>query len=254
MGRLLELSKNVVRILFATPQRKDDRLQMRAWFVFYLAYMIAVCFISNWGFLNSANLDRPWAKSVWFLGLFVFYFSLACSYIPLPTAWLVLLLASPSGGLTFLPPFWRVLAVAGLGALATGVSHTNEYHVLVYLLRLGKIHLIKETRIYRWAEKQFKTWPFGLQFLFNVLPVPADPSRWLAALSGYPLPKFFCAQALGRFVRYGALAFVAESLKLTLVQVIIISAALVVLSFAAVTIQKLRQKKEAEPPIDITTA
>ncbi len=248
---MLELSKNILRFLFATPQRKEDRLQIRAWFVFYVLYMIAVCFISNWGFLHSVNPDMPWARTVWFLGLFVFYFSLACSYIPLPTAWLVLLLASPAGGLTILPPFWRIMAVAGLGALATGISHVNEYHFLVYLLRLGKIHLIKETRIYRWAEKQFQFWPFGLQVLFNIFPVPADPSRWLAALSGYPLTKFFFAQALGRFVRYGVLAVVAESLKLTLVQVIIVSAALIVLSFAAVTVQRFRQKREIEPPVNV---
>ena len=30
-----------------------------------------------------------------------------------------------------------------------------------------------------------------LQVVLNIVPVPADPVRWLAILSGYPLGKYF---------------------------------------------------------------
>ncbi|MFA5864288.1 MAG: hypothetical protein WC975_06330 [Phycisphaerae bacterium] len=232
--------KNLLLYIFATPQRKDDVLHIRAWFLFYALYMIAVCILSNWGYVHYSRTGDNIAKAVWFLGLFVFYFSLACTYIPLPTVWLILLLASPVCGLAILTPFWWVVMVAGLGAFATSISHTNEYHFITYLLRLGKIHLLKQTRIYLWAHKQFKVWPFLLLVVFNVLPVPADPVRWLAIISGYPLVKFFLANWIGRFFRYGILAVIAESLKLNLIHIIIISAALIVLSLAGVVFQHIR--------------
>jgi len=238
-----EKIKTFLRYIFATPQRKDDNLNMRAWFIFYVLYMAIVCVISQWAFTRYFEGNQAWAQTVWYLGLYVFYLSLACTYVPLNTGIAVLFLASPTGGLTVLSPFWRIIAVAGLGAMATGVAHTNEYHMIAYLLRLGKVYKIKETRVYRWAEKYFKLWPFMLLVVFNIVPIPADPPRWLAIMSGYPLPKFFLAQWVGRFLRYTALAVVAEYLQLTLMQIIGICILLVAISIAGVVVQRFRRQK-----------
>jgi surface polysaccharide O-acyltransferase-like enzyme len=81
-----------------------------------------------------------------------------------------------------------------------------------------------------------------LLVIFNVLPLPADPIRWLAIISQYSLTKYFLAQWVGRFIRYAILATVAKSLKLTFVQIIIICTALFVISGLIALVQRFRQR------------
>lgn len=241
--------KKTVRYLIATPQRMDDGLHMRRWFAFFCLFLAAVALASNWGLSCYSDSGTPWGRTIWLLCLYVFYFAIACTYVPLPTVWFVLFLASPVDGLTMLPTPARIFAVAAIGALATAVSHVNEYHTLAYLLRLGKVHKIRETRVYHWAEGQFKIWPFMLQVTLNIVPVPADPIRWLAILSGYPLIKYFLAQWLGRFIRYGIMAGMAVWLGLNLKQIAMIQGALFVVAIGSFIAHRLTMKngKTVEP-------
>jgi membrane protein YqaA with SNARE-associated domain len=236
--------RKISRLFFATPQRHDDRLNMRVWFAVFCLFLAAVAMTSNWGFARYCDNSAVWAKSVWLVCLYIFYFAIACTYIPLPTAWFVLFLASPSDGLTILPPGWRVAAVAVIGGLATAISHVNEYHVIAYLLRLGRIHQIRETRVYRWSERQFKVWPFTIQVVLNIAPVPADPSRWLASMAGYSVYKFFLAQWLGRTIRYGFLAVASIYFALTLKQIAMIQAALMLVTLVMFIMHQLYSKRQ----------
>jgi len=213
--------------MFATPQARGDRLRMRHWFYFYVACLAGVCLVclKAVGIYTLTGNTTAWA--IWLLGLYFFYLSLACTFVPLPTSWFVLLLASPAGGLGIDWPY-RVLLVGGVGAAATALSHVNEYHLINYMLRLGSASVIRQSRAYKWAEGLFLYSPFLLQVAFNVLPIPADPGRWLATLHRYPLPKFIAAQWLGRFIRYTVMGIVAETFALTVWQIAAIQAALLV--------------------------
>ncbi|NLE30569.1 MAG: hypothetical protein GX629_12965 [Phycisphaerae bacterium] len=237
-----------MRYLIATPQRTDDGLHMRRWFAFFCLFLAAVTIGSHWGFSCYSTGGGEWGRTIWLICLYVFYFAIACTYVPLPTVWFVLFLASPNDGLTMLPTGMRIFMVAGVGAFGSAVSHLNEYHTLAYLLRLGKAHKIRETRVYRWSEKQFQTWPFMLQVVLNIVPVPADPVRWLAILSGYPLGKYFLAQWLGRFVRYGIMAGMSVWLGLNLKQIAMIQGGLFVVAIGSFVAHRLmmRNGKSAE--------
>jgi len=241
--------------LVATPTVQRDRLNLRAWFVVFCVYLAAVALASHWGLTRYVETEAEWARTLWLLGLYVFYFSLACTFVPIPTTWFVLFLASPVGGLP-LGGLERVLVVGGLGALATGMAHLNEYHVIAFFFRLRWLHRVKETRLYAWAERLFLTAPFSIQFAFNIIPIPADPARWLAILYGYPLPKFFLAHALGRFVRYGLLAATASLLRLGVVEILVIQAALVVLAAGRTGLswRRRRRARAAAPPTEGDTA
>jgi membrane protein YqaA with SNARE-associated domain len=234
--------RKTVRYLIATPQRTDDGLHIRRWFIFFCLFLATTALLSHWGLSCYSDSGNQWCKMLWLLCLYVFYFAIACTYVPLPTVWFVLYLASPTDGLTMLPTAMRIFTVAGIGALATAISHLNEYHTLAYLLRLGKVHKIRETRVYRWAEGQFKTWPFMLQVALNIVPVPADPVRWLAIFSRYPLAKYFLAQWLGRFIRYGIMAGMAVCLGLNLKQIAMIQGALFVVAIGSFIIHRLTMK------------
>lgn len=227
----------------ATPNVKRDRLHMRVWFAVYCLYLAAVALGSLWALDQSARTGAAWSGTVWLLGLMVFYLSLASTFVPVPTSWLILLMASPAGGLV-MGPVWRVLAVASLGAMATAISHVNEYHLICYLLRLGKIHRVRETRAYRWAEGLFSGSPFLLQVGFNVLPLPADPARWMAIGCGYPLRKFFAAHWTGRFVRYGLMGLAAEVLSLTLWEIVGIQVVLLAIPAARIVVKRMTSRPE----------
>ena len=228
--------RKLVEFIVATPAVKRDRLNMRAWFAAFCMYLAALAVVSLGAFDRYSDTGSDWGRAVWLFGLYLFYFSLACTFVPIPTSWFILFLASPVGGLP-LGALWRVMVVAALGALATGVSHVNEYHVISYLLRLGRIHRVKETRIYQWSERQFVISPFLLQVAFNVIPAPADPVRWLAAIYGYPLGRFFLAHSLGRFIRYSLMALAAEVLELTLWQIAAIQCAIVAIAFSRMAVK-----------------
>jgi membrane protein YqaA with SNARE-associated domain len=229
-----------------------DRLNLRAWFALYCVYMTVVVLLSLWGCRSFTESGTTWGEVVCWVGMYVFYFSLACTFVPLPTSWFVLFLASPQGPLD-LNPIFRVALVAAIGGAATGIAHLNEYHVISYLLQLGKIHRVRETRIYIWAENIFKTSPFMLQMWFNVVPVPADPVRWLAIIYRYPRVKFFLAHASGRTIRYGVLAVAAVIFALSARQIVIIQMLLVILAIGKIFLPRLRSVRVITKPAEEQT-
>jgi len=232
----------LAKFIFATPNVKRDRLAMRKWFVMFCVYLAAVAAASLWGFNWYSTTGSSTGRTIWLFGLYVFYLSLACTFVPIPTSWFVLFLASPVGGVAMWPA-GRVLAVAAIGAFATAVAHINEYHVISYLMRLGKMDRVKRLRAYEWAERIFKLSPFLLQVTFNVIPIPADPARWAATIYGYPLGRFFLAHWVGRFIRYGLMAVAAEVIELTVVQIMLIQVALVVLAGANLAWRHVRSSR-----------
>jgi len=235
----------LIKLLTATPSAKHDRLNMRLWFATFCVYLAAVTAASLLALQWYGRTGCDAGRAIGLFGMFVFCFSIACTFVPIPTSWFVLLLASPVGGIA-LEPLPRVLIVAALGAFATAVSHVNEYHVICYLLRLGRAHRLKETRVYKWAEELFELSPFLLQLTFNVVPFPADPARWMAIIYGYPLGKFFLAHWIGRFIRYTLLAMTAEIMELTVFQIGVIQVTLVLLAIVNVIWRRGRSSK-ADP-------
>ena len=243
---MTEFKKKIIRWLFATPQSTDDKLNIRGWFYFYLGCLVCAVVLctKSFSYYEATGSEIAWSAAL--LSLYCIYFSLACTFVPLPTSWFVLLLASPVSGLA-LDPLGRVLLVGALGAGATAVAHVHEYYLISYLLRLGKMRTIRQTRIYLWAQRIFLLAPFLLQVVFNIIPIPADPARWLAIMYRYPLKKYFLAHWLGRFIRYTLMAAAAAMLALTIRQIIIIQAVLLTLAVVKVG-WGIRQKKPPEAP------
>jgi membrane protein DedA with SNARE-associated domain len=66
--------------------------------------------------------------------------------------------------------------------------------------------------MYKSAVGWFERAPFALLFIFNLLPIPIDVARMLAATHRYSRWPFAAANFLGRFIRYGIIAWVTYSL------------------------------------------
>ncbi|MBN1844190.1 MAG: hypothetical protein JW810_00795 [Sedimentisphaerales bacterium] len=221
-----------------------DGLNLRRWFDFYLAAIGLMSMAALAGFYAYENSGSLPGRQVWLLGLYGFYLSLCCTFFPAPVAWIILLMASPLAGL-FDAQSWigrwgldatgalrlgdglTVVTVALVGAAATTLANLNEYHVITLLLRYGRVHRVRRTRLYRTASRWFALSPFGLILLFSFLPVPVDVVRWLAISNRYGRVPYAAANFLGRFGRYGLMAAAATCLQIGWRGIIAIQLALV---------------------------
>ncbi len=238
-------------ILLHSGQLTEERINLRRWFIFYILYMSLLALTalaeSNAQFRSGWHINLPFMRSslslqadgtLWLVALYLFYMSLCCTFFPAPTAWLVLLMASPvigfdivTTGNTYTDAILRIAAVATIGALGTAIANLNEYHIWVYLMRFGYVHKIRQTRLYTRALQWFGTSPFLLITVFSFLPVPVDVVRWLAISHYYNRFYYSLASFLGRLGRYGLLAAAATCLRLDTTAIIIIQ-----LSFAAIIV------------------
>ncbi|MCP4248384.1 MAG: hypothetical protein GY778_15155 [bacterium] len=197
--------------------------------------------VGRWSFAGYAAGD-PGARGWWLISIVLFYLSLCCLFFPAPTAWVVMLLASNEMALC--DPVWlRVVLVAALGAIATGVANLNEYHIITFLLRYGRIGQVRDTRLYRWADRWFAVSPFLVVAVFGFLPLPVDVVRWLAILARYRRWRYFAAYVVGRFPRYVIWALSAVWLDLNWRQIVIVQVLLVLAAGLAFLRSAVRRRR-----------
>ncbi len=202
----------------------------RGWFVFLVVWLAGLtgAALLLW---ESYEGGIAAARGAWLLVLMCFYLSLCNTFVPLPSAWIVLLAASPA--YSCLPNVWaNVVLVATVSGLATVVANLTEYHLLGYFLGLGLGRRIRGTRVYGWALRWFDWAPFKLLTLVAFVPVPVDAIRWMAILRGYSRWRFGLAYFVGRVPRYFLLAgcsvvFSLGGLEILLIQVGLVVAAIV---------------------------
>ena len=202
-----------------------DALGLRRWFAGYLAWLVLLTIAAQVS-LGWYEGGDPAARGVWLLALGLFYVSLCCLFFPAPTAWIVMLLASNEMHIIE-PPELRVVLVSVLCATATGIANLNEYHLITFLLRYGRIARVRDTRLYRWAVRWFSASPFMVVAVFGFLPLPVDVVRWLAILYRYSRVRYFLAYLVGRFPRYLIWSLSAVWLDLVWWQILLVQAALV---------------------------
>jgi membrane protein YqaA with SNARE-associated domain len=182
--------------------QRRDALSLRAWFgpfILLLAVVVAVYF---W------NGRSTLAGGIAFL---FGYLSLACTFLPLPTSWLIIWAAGPAeGGGLGLPP----LVVATVGALATAVANMHDYYLLTYLYRFRSVQKIRTTRLYHRVAGWYNRAPFATLAAASFLPIPIDFVRLLAISEGYSRLKFALGSLVGRWPRYLAFAILAEQFKM----------------------------------------
>jgi membrane protein YqaA with SNARE-associated domain len=203
---------------------------LRRWFLFYAVWLTGLCLLALWA-QDQHAAGMAHAQKLWLAAVYLFYLSLCCTFFPLPTAWIVMLLASREASLLDAVG-WRVLAVTTLGALATGIANLTEYHIWTVALRYRQVNRVRETRLFRWAGRWFHTSPFAVLVGFSFIPLPVDVIRWLAVACRYSRWRFFWAYFLGRWVRYGLLALSTVWLGLGMWHIVGVQAGLIVLAAA----------------------
>lgn len=224
----------------------------RVWFAFFALWMIGWAVVALAAF-QSAEQGTPSAWRLWVLALMCFYVSLCNGFVPTPTAWIVLLAASPDFALIEAPTL-RIVIVAVLATSATVVANLNEYHLLSYLLRFGLGRRVRQTKVYNWAVQWFDRAPFQLLMLIAFVPIPVDAVRWLATLRGYSRVRFALAYAVGRGPRYALFAWLAVMLQFEGWQIVAVQLGLVAFGVAGRVIWRLSSgRRQTEREVEAVT-
>jgi len=237
--------KGLARVLLASPDAGIGRVSLRVWFCLFLIWMTSLTVLARWGLVRY---EQGWlaGERVWLLAVYAFYLSLCCTFVPLPTTWIVMLAACDTVGLV--DSAWlRVLIVASVGALATCMANLNEYHIASFLLGFGWAGKVRRTRLYIRAAEWFAVAPFAVVALFGFLPIPVDVVRWLAIACRYPRVRYAGAYYVGRWPRYALLAAATTSLRLELWHIVLVQALLVLAALARIGAGVLRRRRRAGP-------
>lgn len=216
-------------------------IDLRRWFDLFLAWMIALAILLYAGRIYAEDGHRAGLVIAAFAG-YAFYLSLCNTFLPAPTTWAVMLVASNELALIG-SPVLRVVFVSLLGAVATSMANLNEYHVFTFFLQYGRIGRVRQTRLYRWASGWFSVSPFTIVTLFSFIPIPVDVVRWLAIAHQYSRRRFFVGCVIGRSLRYAIWAISAVSLNLSMRQIGILQAVLIVAALAKVLTSAIRRRR-----------
>ena len=249
----LTMHKKLLQFLLHAGHHADDKMALRRWFLFFVIFLAALALTATQSLHNYDLHPSGLSWRIWLTALYLFYMALCCTFFPAPTAWLVMLLASPA--IRFVPPdapvrlfpaasphantlaaAATITLIALLGALGTAIANLNEYYLITFLLRFGRSASYTANRFYQAALRYFQLSPFALMLAFNFLPIPIDLVRWLAISRRYSRPRYFLATFIGRALRYAILAATATCLAIGLRDILIIQCAiilLVILRYAA---------------------
>jgi membrane protein YqaA with SNARE-associated domain len=213
--------------LAKAPAVRD--ISARRWIVAFAVFLIVV----NTFYMISREVDGLARFQV--LTILLIYTSVACTFLPLPTAWIMLWAARETDP----------LSVALVGVLGTCMANLHDYYILNHLFGLDRIGKVKKTGFYRGAVKWFERAPFLTLTFASFVPIPIDVVRILAVSTGYSRLKYTLATFIGRFPRYLLLAWLGYELKLPNKAIFAVLIATVLIG-AAKGLSKLRKRRDYE--------
>jgi membrane protein YqaA with SNARE-associated domain len=183
-----------------TAAIRDTRdISARRWIASFAVFLVAAGAL----YLLSREVDS-FARFEIML-LLLIYTSVACTFLPLPTAWIVLWAARETDP----------LSVALIAAAGTCMANLHDYYILNYLFGIDRIGKVRKKGFYLSAVKWFERAPFLTLTIASFVPIPIDIVRILAVSTGYSRLKYTLATFAGRFPRYILLAWLGYELKLS---------------------------------------
>lgn len=166
---------------------------------------ISAAFLAADAALLWASGRTPGHPRLEVLSALLLYTSVAFTFLPLPTAWIVLWAAREAGP----------LPVALVATVGTCVANLHDYYIVSGLCRLGRVQRARRSRSYARAVAWFGRWPFLALAAASFLPLSVDAVRLLAISAGYPRRAYVLATFAGRFPRYLLLAVLGHELQLS---------------------------------------
>ncbi len=208
-----------------TAVRGSRDISAKRWIAVFAVFLVAAGAL----YLLSRRVESM--EKYELLLVLLLYMSVACTFLPLPTAWIILLVARETGP----------VSAALVGVAGTCMANLHDYYIINYLFGLERIGKLRETRFYDRAVRWFERAPFLTLSAASFVPIPIDVVRILAVSTGYSRTKYTLATFTGRFPRYLLLAWLGYELKLSN-RVIFIVFVVSVLIGAVKGLSKLRNR------------
>jgi membrane protein YqaA with SNARE-associated domain len=205
---------------------------MRRWFLFYGLYMAglavaialllrdqptsikdliaAIALLLHGDSSGFMDLIAHLSQAIKLL-FYAAWLSVSMTFLPLPTGPVIAAVATQKVAISH-NVVLTTLLVATIGAAASTIANVTDFHIFSLLLRQKRAGKIRNNRFSQKAEKWFARQPFQLLVIFNVLPIPVDVVRILAAMHQYPLKPFIAANFIGRWIRYAIIAVITFEL------------------------------------------
>jgi membrane protein YqaA with SNARE-associated domain len=212
-----------------TAPGKPRDISARRWILSFAVFIAAAGAL----YLLSREVE-PLARFEVLL-ILLLYTSVACTFLPLPTAWIILWAARETDPLSA-----SIIGVAG-----TCIANLHDYYIINHLFGIDRIGRVRDKGFYRSAVKWFERAPFITLSVASFLPIPVDVVRILAVSTGYSRLKYTLATLTGRFPRYLLLAWVGYELKLSNRAIFYVFVATVLIG-AIKGLSKLRKRNAAE--------
>jgi hypothetical protein len=151
---------------------RPDQVSLRRWFSAYALYMLAICVplglliaAENWSWSQwvhqSAQTLSQTSEATKLL-FFLAYMSICCTFLPLPTGWMVAALASHEAAIAqglssneLVVALATTFIVGAVGGLGSSMANLNDYHLFTWLLRSRRVAKVRNTRTYRAAARWF---------------------------------------------------------------------------------------------------
>jgi membrane protein YqaA with SNARE-associated domain len=171
--------------LTASADPTGKRPNLRAYFYFvavYLSTLVALVFV-----LESRD------GMLFLLTLSLAYYSLCCTFIPLPTTAIMVWLNWAE-----VDPF----LAATVASCGTVLANLFDYHVITYFMGYPFVERVRRTKLYAVAVRWFDKRPLLTITVWNFIPFSMDVARWVACMRAYPRARFMLGAFLGRWPRY----------------------------------------------------
>jgi membrane protein YqaA with SNARE-associated domain len=235
---------------------EPDGISVVRWFALY-GTLLAAAAIGLWMILAAQTTAwfAPWQWTQFKASLpempqaakllaFAICASLGCTFLPLPVN--VFVAAVATRDLSVGTGLWDTVLLVGLvGAIGSTLANLNDYHLVTWILRIRHVAKVRNRRFYEIAARWFDRSPFFLVAIFNVLPIPVDVVRILAATHRYPRIPFAAANFVGRFIRYSIIAYLIYAFELSIETAILIMLALAVAMLIVKILPGLLASKKA---------
>jgi len=154
-----------------------------------------------------------------FAGIFALgaYCIPANSVVPLPHEPAVLYYAR------YYDPAWCALA----GTIGSLIACFSDYAMVGAAMRSRALSSTRNSRLFQWATRWMRRWPFAITVLFSFTPLPIAVVRILAPAINYPVRRYMLAQIIGRFPRFYILAWIGHTILIPTWLIIALGVALV---------------------------
>jgi ribonucleoside-triphosphate reductase len=111
----------------------------------------------------------------------------------------------------FFAQFYDPFLIAVAATIGSIIATFADYAMVGAAMRTRVLAGTRNSRLFQWAMRWMRRYPFAIIVLFSFTPLPISVVRILAPAIDYPIPRYIAAQLVGRLPRFYLLALIGHA-------------------------------------------